>query len=238
MTDLDGTLLDHDTYTFAPAEPALTEIRRLAIPLAILTSKTRAEVAPLRRAIDIDGPDIVENGAWSRSYSWICEQLQSAAEESGTKVAGFSTLPPEVIAERTGLPVHAAQLSAQREFAESFIVTGGDPVMLTQAIERRGLRWTRGGRFHHIFESGGKETALRKLLEDDPGATTLGLGDALNDLEMLRLVDRAVIVNSPRAEALHRELPSAIVTQRPGPAGWNDAVLAFLAQHHPSACRP
>ena len=43
-TDLDGTLLDHVTYTFHPALDALELIEKKKIPLIISTSKTRPEI--------------------------------------------------------------------------------------------------------------------------------------------------------------------------------------------------
>jgi len=62
FTDLDGTLLDADTYRYDAARPALERLREHAIPLIICTSKTRAEVEPLRRKLENQDPFIVENG--------------------------------------------------------------------------------------------------------------------------------------------------------------------------------
>jgi len=44
FTDLDGTLLRHEDYSWLPAGPALAELRRRRIPLVIASSKTRAEI--------------------------------------------------------------------------------------------------------------------------------------------------------------------------------------------------
>lgn len=43
-TDLDGTLLDHHTYSWHAALPALQKCSELAIPVVLNTSKTLAEV--------------------------------------------------------------------------------------------------------------------------------------------------------------------------------------------------
>ena len=51
FSDLDGTLLDHATYSFEPARPALDRLRNLGIPLILTTSKTAAEVAGLHAAL-------------------------------------------------------------------------------------------------------------------------------------------------------------------------------------------
>ena len=63
FTDLDGTLLDHDDYGFAPALPALERLRAAAVPLIPTTSKTLAETARLSRALGNGHPCIVENGS-------------------------------------------------------------------------------------------------------------------------------------------------------------------------------
>src|SRR5262245_50293684 len=44
FTDLDGTLLDADTYSYEAASPALERLRERGTPLVMVTSKTRAEV--------------------------------------------------------------------------------------------------------------------------------------------------------------------------------------------------
>ena len=64
FSDLDGTLLDHETYSWAAAEPALAALRAQGIPLVLASSKTALEIAPLRAAMGFSHcPAIVENGA-------------------------------------------------------------------------------------------------------------------------------------------------------------------------------
>lgn len=62
FTDLDGTLLDHHTYSFEPALPALNALKEKNIPLIICTSKTRAEIEKWRLELRTDHPFISENG--------------------------------------------------------------------------------------------------------------------------------------------------------------------------------
>ncbi len=63
VTDLDGTLLDHHTYSYEPADALLAELRRLGIAVIANTSKTRAEW--IRMAAEIGNEDafVVENGS-------------------------------------------------------------------------------------------------------------------------------------------------------------------------------
>ena len=62
VSDLDGTLLDHDTYSCEAAEPALDLLESLSIPLVLASSKTAPEVRRLRRQLGNVHPFIVENG--------------------------------------------------------------------------------------------------------------------------------------------------------------------------------
>ena len=50
FTDLDGTLLDHATYSFNDAKEMLSYLKLNDIPLIIITSKTKHEILKLRRS--------------------------------------------------------------------------------------------------------------------------------------------------------------------------------------------
>ena len=63
FTDLDGSLLDHDTYSHKAASPSLAALKSLAVPVIPTTSKTLAELLPIRAALNNTDPFIVENGA-------------------------------------------------------------------------------------------------------------------------------------------------------------------------------
>ena len=62
FTDLDGTLLDHNTYGWEEAIPALELCRTRGVPVILVSSKTRAEMDVLRRRLSSSAPFISENG--------------------------------------------------------------------------------------------------------------------------------------------------------------------------------
>ncbi len=62
-TDLDGTLLDFDSYSFAESQEAVQHLRALDIPLIFCSSKTRVEQEVYRSALGLETPFIVENGS-------------------------------------------------------------------------------------------------------------------------------------------------------------------------------
>ena len=63
FSDLDGTLLDHNNYTFDQALPALNWIKKKNIPLILASSKTYEEMLHLQSELMIDHPFIFENGS-------------------------------------------------------------------------------------------------------------------------------------------------------------------------------
>jgi len=62
-TDLDGSLLDHDSYSHAAADALLAELEVHGVPVIIASSKTRSEQIALRNELSNHHPFIVENGA-------------------------------------------------------------------------------------------------------------------------------------------------------------------------------
>lgn len=62
FTDLDGTLLDHDDYSFGPAVRCLKQLRQKRIPVVPVTSKTLQEVIAIRIELELRDAFAVENG--------------------------------------------------------------------------------------------------------------------------------------------------------------------------------
>jgi mannosyl-3-phosphoglycerate phosphatase len=159
--------------------------------------------------------------------------LAAIAAAAGTRLVGFAALPATEIQRLTGLPAEAAAAAMAREYDEPFLLD--DPGRLA-AVEReagaRGFTVSRGGRFFHLTGPTDKGRALRALLDRLAGAppTTIVLGDAANDGPMLAIADRPVVVPRPTGvdAALAAGFGHAECAPRPGPAGWNAAVLAVL----------
>ena len=63
FTDLDGSLLDHHSYSFDAARSTLERLDELGIPVIPVTSKTRAEIKQIRDALGNKHPFVAENGA-------------------------------------------------------------------------------------------------------------------------------------------------------------------------------
>jgi mannosyl-3-phosphoglycerate phosphatase len=193
FTDLDGTLLDHQTYAWTAARTALAALARKRQPLVIVTSKTRAEVMPLLRELRRREPFVVENGGaiflplryfpfridgaepagkgWQRvplgtPYPRLVTALATAARRAGVAVRGFSRMRAPEVAERAGLVLVAARRACRREFDEPFVILQGDAQAwprLRREIRKLSLHAVQGSRFFHILGKNDKGGAVRRL---------------------------------------------------------------------------
>lgn len=257
VTDLDGTLLHHKTYSFEEALPALRLIGERGIPLVICSSKTRAEIEVYRKRLSNDHPFISENGggiyvpagyfpfhgsgtpkdgyeviALGSTYEEIRQRFTAMRERLGIAVRGFGDMTIEEVAGLTGLTIDEARLAKQRDFEEPFIFLGNPEDRFLREIEGEKLRWTQGQFFHLMGDhhKGKAVNILRMLYERRKGPVmTIGIGDSLNDLPFLFAVDRPVLVKKGSGRHDERiDIPGLIRTEGIGPAGWNEAVLRLI----------
>jgi mannosyl-3-phosphoglycerate phosphatase len=274
FTDLDGSLLDHDSYSWSSAAPALAALRRLRIPLIFCTSKTAAEVTALRREIGNRHPFIAENGGsivippryfrqsaplgsngkaltllLGRPYEGLLRELKKIADETRVEIRGFHQMADAEVARATGLTREEAKRARQRQSSEPFVFRSGGPSALRRFRQRAlelGYSLQRGGRFWHFSEAHDKGLAMSVLIGFYGIAWrspihTVALGDSGNDLSMLRLADRPILIPKPdgiHAREVLEQLPNVTRAQRPGPAGWNAALLMELQNHAASRSCP
>jgi len=251
VTDLDGTLLDHDTYSAEPAGPALEAMAERGVPLIMASSKTRAEMLALQGALNIHGPFICENGAaicvpeaggadaaealeaLVPPRSDVLAVLRRLRDENGFRFKGFADCDVAEIARMTGLPLEQAALAAEREYSEPLCWQDSEEAKtcFLEALAAAGLTALQGGRFLSVAGRTDKGRALARLRERYTGAHVIALGDSPNDEAMLSAADIAVIIKSARSDSIRAEGAGRVIrTTLPGPEGWREAVLPLLEE--------
>jgi mannosyl-3-phosphoglycerate phosphatase len=171
----------------------MKRLEERAIPWILCTSKTRAELLPLRRDLGHRHPFIVENGGAilipegyftvpfsadppadgyrtiriGLPYTRLRTGLKEIAEETGIVLNGFGDMDENEIARRTGLSATEAGLAKIREYDEPFILKGTPEQQqsVLSRIESRGFRWTKGGRFYHLTGDNDKGRAVKIVSE-------------------------------------------------------------------------
>ncbi len=157
VTDLDGTLLDEETYDLAPARPGIDALRERRIGLVLCSSKTRVEMDAVADELGLETPLgtplIVENGGaivlrpgllpWlppggqsdgdhvvlplGTPRAVLLDALPEVAGEAGVTVRSFAAMTAEEVAALTGLEPEAAALALRREWDEPFVVVDREP---------------------------------------------------------------------------------------------------------------
>ena len=227
FTDLDGTLLN-EKYEFEDVMPIVARLLDSRVPVVFCSSKTRAEIEYYREKLGINDPFVSENGAaifipkgyfklkhnytkqtdrydiieLGITYSVIREKLDIIRKTSAVKIIGFGDMTAEEISKDSGLPLNLAELAKQREYTEPFIIQQGSPKF--SAIEKEGLHYTTGGKYFQLTgeHNKGKAVSILKELyaQESQKLITVGVGNHINDIEMLTVVDMPFMV--PKMEEL------------------------------------
>lgn len=258
FTDLDGTLLDHENYSFAAAEPALDFIREHEIPLIFTTSKTAIEVESLCHLSNFYHPFIAENGGIlstpenyfsknkttkkyiktvvGKSRSDINHALNSLNKTYNYK--SFKQMNTEELIGYTGLNKRQAQYANQRDSTEPLLWLDEKETIpeFAKLLEEFDLRLVKGGRFLHVMGKHDKATTMSLLASRftdhwNTNITTIALGDSPNDLDMLSNADYAVIIPNPYAPKLSiAKHANLLYAEQTSPQGWNDSVFKLLKE--------
>lgn len=193
FTDLDGTLLDHATYSWKPALPALRLLHDRQIPLVCCSSKTRPEIEYYRRLLDNRDPFVTENGGGifipegyfdlsalppdlvtitepgyvvirlGTSYQHLRQAVKELRAE-GFALTGFGDMTVAEVAELTGLTLDQAAMAKERDFDEPFIFRGSaDEVGKLNASVLAKGLHTTKGVFSHLLGNNDKGVAVELL---------------------------------------------------------------------------
>lgn len=191
FTDLDGSLLDHHSYSYRDALPQLHRLEHLGIPVIPATSKTRAEIEQLRAELGNGHPFIVENGAAvyipvgyfdaqpegtiEREAYWVREMaaprakwldlLARLGDEFPEEFDYFFSAGTQGIVRMTGLPEAQAAQANQREYSEPVKWLGDDAgkAEFIARLHAGGASVLQGGRFLAVAGDCDKGRALAWL---------------------------------------------------------------------------
>jgi mannosyl-3-phosphoglycerate phosphatase len=253
FSDLDGTLLDHDDYSFLAANESLELLKSKSIPLIIATSKTFSEVVKLQDELKIKEPFIVENGAgifipsecvlaktlpfkdkWlkvSEAHSYLELRLFFTNMKRKYPIKGFGDMDVTEVMKITGLNEADAINSMKRDFTEPFIMKDESLVeALTKEANIEGLDIVKGGRFFHLISlNQDKANAMLKLTSMydayyNKKHTMIALGDSANDFTMIKRADIGALI--PLYNGSFSPIGEGDFTKAdfPGPKGWNSFI--------------
>ena len=178
-TDLDGTLLDHDTYSADEAKEVLSDLAGRKVPVIPATSKTFAEVAHFRDQMSMDHAFIVENGAavyvpmdlnircpigskifenyWVREFGVrrqaLCDVIEALDMPSRHSFKSLNEMRPSEVAEITGLDIESAKRAQIRLYSETIDWRDSADSLeeFSRVLTDIGFAVSQGGRFVHLM---------------------------------------------------------------------------------------
>jgi mannosyl-3-phosphoglycerate phosphatase len=190
FTDLDGTLIDFETYSAKLTAPRVKQLLADKIPVVFCSSKTWGEQHALMRSMGIDTLGIVENGSGiyvPRGMDLFLNHPASKPVESGRLIAfgqpaaqirasietvsaalqldlrPYSALTDSQIVELTGLSADGAARARARDFSETLTakLQPDQWVRVQNEFAQHNLQCLCGGRFYTVSAQGcNKGTAL------------------------------------------------------------------------------
>lgn len=251
VTDLDGTMLNHDNYEVDAATSAVRHLQKKNIPIVFNTSKTYAESISIRKTLAIDDAFIVENGScvylpkakfkkpagsterddyWSLVLGATQQEIENTLQAIGLATVDavrLSRCDVEQAVALTGLSEEQAEQAIVREFSEPLIWQSDSASLehFQQQLTWHGMTTLQGGRFLHVIGDCDKGRAMQALMRCYPGKVkTIVLGDSANDAAMLAVADMSFVVLSPSNHRLVKLVSADYITQQPAPSGWCEAI--------------
>jgi len=193
FTDMDGTLLDHYSYSFEPAQALLTALEQANVPVIPVSSKTKAELQFLRNELNNTHPFISENGAaiyipkayfpeqpidtsedqqfWIKAFveprqTWQ-DLIAQRSDEFGNSYKTFEQIGIDGIIEMTQLDHDSAIRASQRQYGEPIAWYGTEhqKQKFIEELTQAGAHVLHGGRFMHVSGECNKGLALQWLTE-------------------------------------------------------------------------
>lgn len=176
FTDLDGTLLSLNNYSFQQSLSAIEDLKAAGIPVIFCSSKTRAEQEYYQQALGLNEPFIVENGsgifmprgyfhkpiAWNtyvteryevipfgKSISHVRKAIRSKRAEQALDFVVYADLPVKKVADLTGLNEEGSVRAMQRDFSET-ILKGEVNSRFLEQLDVEGYHNIPGSKFQTI----------------------------------------------------------------------------------------
>ena len=253
FTDLDGSLLDRDTFKFDKISKYIKDLISKNISIIPNSSKTKKEIESFNKELDEDLPFIVENGAaiynlnlinssfpekisLSREISEILDIFNNKILKKYKSKCNFiNNLTTDKQLKIFGLPKEKIKLATNREYSIPLLFDGSktDKLDLIKSVNDAGLSLHEGGRVINLCDKVSKSQAMKNVVKifkkiSKEKLITVGVGDNFNDLDMLKNSDIPCLVFNDKFTMEKINIDNCLVSKKPAPEGWEEVVKLAL----------
>ena len=253
FTDLDGSLLNRESFDFTPIKNFLKELLNNDIFIIPNSSKTAKEIMNFNEELGEKLPYISENGSaihdlnlintnfpekitLSRETNEIMDIFKKKIPSSlRSKCTFLSDVEKKKQQEILGLPIKKIKYAINRDYTLPFIFNGNrnHRENLNKFVRESGLTLQEGGRVINLCDNVSKSQAMKNVIKvfkkvNNENLVTIGVGDNFNDLEMLRNSDFPCLVFNDKFTLEKININNCIVSKKPAPEGWEEIVKMAL----------
>ncbi len=253
FTDLDGSLLDKDTFEFDEIEDYFRELISKGIKIIPNSSKTKAELSNFNKQYNLNLSFITENGSSIHGLNLIHKNLpkkiilsrtldqiykiynQNVTPDLKEKITFILELEIEEQLKIFGLPLDKIKLAIKRDHSIPIKFNGTEIEKneFTKILKNSGLTIQTGGRIMNVCDNVNKSIAMSKALQLirkqlDDEIITIGVGDNENDIEMIKQTDYSCLVKNENFDSSLINIDNLIKSDEPSPKGWSDVIKTAL----------
>tara|TARA_Y100000996_G_scaffold263978_1_gene207714 strand:+ start:117 stop:923 length:807 start_codon:yes stop_codon:yes gene_type:complete len=252
FTDLDGTLLNRDTFKFDEIKDYIKSLVNKGIIIIPNTSKTNAELNNFAKELDLNLPFISENGSaihglniinknlpdeiiLAREKELILKIFQKEIPENLRNKCKFITkMEKKMQSKILGLKHNKLRHALTRKYSIPMLFKGNyeQKKNFFYIIKNIGLSLHEGGRVINLCDKVSKVKAMNKVIKilkkTENIVKTIGVGDNYNDLEMLKNSDFPCLVFNDKFLMDTININNCIVSKNLAPKGWQEVVKMAL----------
>ena len=253
FTDLDGSLLDKETFKFDVIKDYFKELVRNGIIIIPNSSKSEAELLDFNEQNNLDLSFITENGSSIHGLNKIhhnlpdkiiisrtINEIRNVYEENinldfKNKTTHILELEIEVQQKILGLPLDKIKLAIKRDHSLPIKFNGTETEKneFTKILKNSGLTIQTGGRLMNVCDNVNKSIAMSKALQLirkqlDDEIITIGVGDNENDIEMIKQTDYPCLVKNDNFDSSLINIDNLIKSSEPSPLGWADVIKTAI----------
>ena len=254
FTDLDGSLLDRDTFKFDEIKDYLKKLLSKGIFIIPNTSKTEKEILEFNNELGSNLPYISENGAAINGLDLLNSNLPKElilSRDKNNLINIFKKSVPENLQNKCkwlsemnkkkqslifGLEDERLKMALDRKYTIPFIFEGNknEKNKLFKIVKNKGLALQEGGRVINLTDKVNKAKALQVFVrffkKNNKEVKTIAVGDNYNDFDMLKTSDFPCLVFNDKFTLDEIPIKNLIITNKPSPEGWADVIKMALAK--------
>ena len=254
FTDLDGSILDRDTFKFDKIKGYINDLLSQGIHIIPNSSKTEKEILDFNQELGFNLPFISENGSVIHSLDLLHPNLPSKivlSREKEELIKIFKDKVPEYLKEKCklisemdkkkqidifGLTKNKLKNALDRKYTSPFIFEGNkiEKNKLSRILKVSSLTLQEGGRVLNLCDNVNKVKSMNRVTriykKIESNIKVIAVGDNHNDLDMLKNSDIPCLVFNDRFRLDRINIDNLIFSNKPSPEGWADVIKMALVK--------